>query len=317
MELPWNLRQIIEEEAEKYPLKRLISASEAVSSAYRKNSANGKSLVSDEAETLAYAAVRMPATYGAAVCALRNTAKLFDGEIDSLLDAGAGCGAFSWAASEVFPELARTVCVEREKNMSKIGGFLMEKGGFPCKYEWRREDLLQTDFPRAELVAVSYVMNELAPAARLNLTQRLWQAAEKMLIVIEPGTPAAFSDLLEIRKLLLSLGAEILAPCPAITDCPLPENDWCHFTARIARSRLHKKLKGGDVPYEDEKYCFLAAVKKSARPCAARILRHPKIESGKITLRLCTSAGILEHTVTKKDGAAFKKARKSDCGDSF
>ena len=95
----------------------------------------------------------------------------------------------------------------------------------------------------------------------------------------------------------------------------LPADDWCHFTARVARSKLHKQLKGGDAPYEDEKFCFLAVARE---PCEtkARILRHPKIESGLITLKLCTDNGICERKITRKD-PLFKAARKSDSGDSF
>ena len=105
------------------------------------------------------------------------------------------------------------------------------------------------------------------------------------------------------------------APCPSGGECKLPADDWCHFTARVARTKLHKQLKGGDVPYEDEKFCFLA-VSRTECEGKSRILRHPKIESGKITLRICSEQGISDKMVTKKS-SFFKAARKSDCGDSF
>ena len=105
------------------------------------------------------------------------------------------------------------------------------------------------------------------------------------------------------------------APCPTNGECTLPEDDWCHFTARVQRSKIHKQLKGGDAPYEDEKFCFIA-VSRTEVEGASRILRHPKIESGKITLRLCTADGICDKLVTKKS-PLFKAARKSDSGDSF
>ena len=85
---------------------------------------------------------------------------------------------------------------------------------------------------------------------------------------------------------------------------------------RVARSRLHKQLKGGEAPYEDEKFCFLAASREDVSPCAARVLRHPRIDSGRITLRLCTADGAEERVVTKKS-PLFKAARKSDAGGSF
>ena len=36
-------------------------------------------------------------------------------------------------------------------------------------------------------------------------------------------------------------GANILAPCPHARPCPLAAPDWCHFSARVARSRLHRE----------------------------------------------------------------------------
>lgn len=329
MELPANIREIIEEEAEKYPLKQLSAASGAISAAYRENTADGKQLVSGKIEALAYAAVRMPATYAAAMSVLEQCScrsgglsdsrsdGLFGEEISTLLDAGAGCGAFSFAAAESFPSLRQVICLERAENMLETGKMLMKRSGFPCGYEWRRANLTETELPRAHLVSAAYTLNEIPREKRPALVKRLWEAAEKQLIIIEPGTPAGFAGLLETRTLLRSLGAEILAPCPKIGECPLPENDWCHFTARVARSKLHKRLKEGDAPYEDEKFCYIAAVRGSASPCAARILRHPRIESGRITLRLCTPGGMAERTATKKDGADFKRARKANSGDAF
>lgn len=76
-------------------------------------------------------------------------------------------------------------------------------------------------------------------------------------------------------------------------------------------------LKDGDVPYEDEKFSFLAVSKMPTAHASKRILRHPIKEPGKITLQLCTQEGLKTQFVVKKDGAAFKKARKASCGDAF
>ena len=94
-------------------------------------------------------------------------------------------------------------------------------------------------------------------------------------------------------------------------------DDWCHFTCRVARSRLHKLLKGGEAPYEDEKFAFLAVAKQPVRQAQARVLRHPVKGPGHITLQLCTAEGLQSRTVTKKDGPLYKKAGKAACGDSF
>ena len=34
--------------------------------------------------------------------------------------------------------------------------------------------------------------------------------------------------------------------------------DWCHFTQRLPRSRAHKQIKGAELPFEDEKFSYVA-----------------------------------------------------------
>ncbi len=315
MELPIELKQILEEYAGEFSFKQLSAASAAMSEKYRAE--NGFS-VKSRVEACAYSVVRMPATYCAALFGLEQTAARFGTDIETMLDVGAGTGAVCWAAGEVFPTLNSVTCLEREKNMTEIGKMLMEKGGFPCDFSWKSFDLSGSDeLPKSQLVTASYVLNELDPKERKTAASHLWEAAEELLLIIEPGTPAGFAVLREVRQRLTELGAYIIAPCPSSGECPLPSDDWCHFSARAARSRLHKQLKGGDAPYEDEKFCYIAAARKSTECCSARVIRHPKTESGKITLSLCTPDGIKQKIVTKKDGALFKKARKTDWGDEL
>ena len=116
---------------------------------------------------------------------------------------------------------------------------------------------------------------------------------------------------MEIREKLVKMGAKIIAPCTHEGKCMLEKNDWCHSICRIARTKSHKKLKDGVVPYEDEKFSYMAFSKKECKMAEARILRHPKIEPGKITLEVCTKKGIDRIIVTKKNKEKFKIARKS------
>ncbi len=313
MEFPSELRFTIEQLAAGQDIRGMTACAEGISKRYRSESGAGKVLVSSERDTLAYAAVRMPATFGAVSKALELTMECFEGEITSILDVGAGTGAASHAA-ELVTECDNITCLEREDSMIALGRKLMESRGIEAR--WIKKDISAADIDeRAELVISSYCLNELSPAARKAAVAKLWKSTEKLLVIIEPGTPEGFSQLKEARKLLLAEGGYVAAPCPSCGECRLPEDDWCHFTARVARTKLHKQLKGGDAPYEDEKFCFLA-VSRSECGGRNRILRHPKIESGKITLRICSAEGISDTVVTKKS-PLFKAARKSDSGDSF
>ena len=311
MEFPYEIREYVEELAAKQ--EGLLKAAERLSERYRGESGNGSPLVNGGRDILAYAAVRMPATFGAAAKALELTLKHFDGEIGSVLDVGAGTGAASLAA-HFLTGCGDIVCLEREQGMIDLGRELSQRCG--ADFRWIKRDIAGGVERRADMVISAYCLHEMTAAGRRSALEKLWSSAEKLLILIEPGTPEGFSQIKQARELLTGLGGSVAAPCPNIGECPMTEGDWCHFTARIARGKLHKRLKGGDVPYEDEKFSFVAVSREQCRPCAARILRHPRIDSGRVTLRLCTERGVEERMVTRKD-PRFKAARKSESGEAF
>lgn len=313
MEFPSELRFAIEQMLAGQDIKAMTASAEGISKRYRSESGTGRSLVSSQRDTLAYAAVRMPATFGAVSRALELTMECCNAEISSVLDIGAGTGAASHAA-QLVTGCGNITCIEREESMISLGKQLMQARGISA--QWIKRDISAADFDeKADMVLSSYCLNELSPSSREKAIQRLWNAAGKLLVIVEPGTPEGFRQLCAARKQLMALGGFVAAPCPSNGECTLPADDWCHFTARVARTRLHKQLKSGEAPYEDEKFCFIAVSR--AEVCgAARVIRHPKIESGRITLRLCTAEGICDKLVTRKN-PLFKAARKSDCGDRF
>ena len=304
MELPIELRSLIEEKLEKSNIKELKNNSESISLKYREKSGKGNRLVTEEIEALAYAAVRMPATYSAVNTALKNTFEIYNPEIESILDVGAGTGAGTWAVRN-FVDLNNSICLERENVMRKLGKSLMQESEIDelKNVKWEKFDLVNSDISyNADLVICSYVLNELNEADRQKALEKLWNAANKILLIIEPGTPQGFAEIKELRLGLINKGGSIVAPCPNIEKCPMPENDWCHTTCRVTRTKIHKMLKNGDVPYEDEKFSYIAVSKeKIEKGDFARILRHPKIESGKITMQVCSNDGIEEKVITKKD----------------
>lgn len=313
MEFPQELRAGLEQLLDGEDISKLTAAAEGLSMRYRNDSGHGKSLVSGKRDILAYAAVRMPATFGAVGRALELGLAQTETEICSILDVGAGTGAASHAA-QLLTDCESITCIEREQSMIDVGKKLMECRGISP--QWIKRDISQGIGIRADLVLCSYCLNEMMPAARKAALRELWAAAEKLLVIVEPGTPEGFAQIKEARDILTELGGHIAAPCPISGACPLPEGDWCHFTARVSRTKLHKQLKGGDAPYEDEKFCFLAVSREPPAPCKARVLRHPKIESGRVTLRLCTADGISEKMYTRKS-TLFKAARKAAVGDEF
>ena len=73
MEFPVTLRAAIEQRAAQYTPAQLKALSQQLTLRYHTQSGRGQSLLSQGDEALAYAAVRMPATFGAVCGALEHT----------------------------------------------------------------------------------------------------------------------------------------------------------------------------------------------------------------------------------------------------
>lgn len=317
MELPIELKIAIEDQLTGINYAQLMQDAQMLSKSYRTESGHGKRLLKNDNEAVAYSVVRMPATYGAVHSALKYTLDLADCDIKSLLDIGAGTGAASWAADSLL-DLQSILCLEREHAMYEVGHKMMLNGS-PSLSEarWIQHDLVTDSITeKADLVIASYVLNELDDENRMKALDKLWDATNKIALIVEPGTPAAFSQIIKAREHLLSKGAHMIAPCPHQDNCPMEQDDWCHFACRIQRSKLHRRLKEGDAPYEDEKFSYMAFSRVHYKNAEARILRHPIIETGRISLNICKKDGIERMTVTKKS-SIYKDARKAQWGDEI
>lgn len=321
MEFPIELRLMSEKLAEGISGTQMSESAGELSRRYMNESGTGKSLLNKENEAMVYSLMRMPATFGAVSSALEQICEVSEFVPRSLLDAGAGTGAGSWAALSCFA-IDKITCLEREGAMEKIGkGFMREATDKALKEaKWIHTDLLEDfgDKYKSDLVIASYVLNELSKEERIRVAEKLWDNTEQMLLIVEPGTPAGYNNIAAIRKHLLEKGAYIAAPCPHGDICKIKESDWCHFTCRVQRGRLHKLVKNANVPYEDEKYSYIAFSKTPCKLPEYRIMRHPIVEKGRIRLTVCSGDNnIIEKTVTKSQGEQYKKVKKLACGDSL
>jgi ribosomal protein RSM22 (predicted rRNA methylase) len=183
---------------------------------------------------------------------------------------------------------------------------------------WVQGDLRTLpSFEPHDLVVSSYVLGELEEEEASAVLRVAWAATTQVLVVVEPGTVQGFARIRRLRDELLGAGAHLIAPCPHQAVCPLPAGDWCHFSQRLERSRLHQRLKAGALGYEDEKFSYVAVVRYPLQPARARILRHPLRHPGHTELQLCTPAGLQTLTVTRSDKERWKEARKAAWGDEW
>jgi ribosomal protein RSM22 (predicted rRNA methylase) len=318
VELPGHLRQAIERELEGVPLAQLRQAADELSHRYRTETRDGRLHLSRDLAVPAYLASRLPATYAAVRSSMAAVAEaLPDFEPRSLLDVGAGPGTALWAASDCWTGIERAALIEVSAHARSSGASLMSEAPLPAA-EWIAADVTASfpDVQPAELVTLAYVLDELEPRAIAALTDRLWALTAGVMLVVEPGTPAGWRRVLDVRRQLLALGAHLVAPCPHEAPCPLAAPDWCHFAQRVARSRLHRLAKSGDVPWEDEKFIYLAVSRSPADARGSRVLAPPRTASGRVTLKLCASDGTATNRdFSKRNGASYRAARRLDWGD--
>ena len=297
--MPVSVRRQIELRADASGFPALKRAAAALSEAYRE----GKpTRVTSDDQVNAYLVTRMPATYAAAHAALEQ---LPDLPITSVLDIGAGSGAATLAALKRFPGAREFSLIERDPSLADAAREFLPDATVLCS-----DATSMRDFPEHDLVIAAYSLGEM----QAGLAARLWAAARVALLVIEPGTPRGAAQITQVREELLALGAHMAAPCPAAMRCPLSADDWCHFAARVERTSLHRRLKDGDLGYEDEKFSYVAVTREPVELNGSRVLRHPKHHAGWIELELCTASGTRHERATKRDRERFRQARRAEWG---
>jgi ribosomal protein RSM22 (predicted rRNA methylase) len=317
-ELPAALRAAVARELEGVSRRDLAARAERTSQAYRAGRGSA-GVIQGREDALAYALARLPATYAACAAVLAEARALApDFAPASLLDAGSGPGAASWAAAEAYA-LATVTWLDASSPFLALAARLAAEGPAPlCAPQVLRADLTaQAAWPRAELVMASYALAEIAPSMQEPVVTRLWAACDGLLALVEPGTPAGFQRLLAARETLVGAGCEILAPCPHAGPCPLVGPDWCHFSVRLPRSRDHRLAKAAELPFEDEKFAYLIAARPGLAPPdrRGRILAPPRAGKAGLSFKVCGPEGLEARTVAKRDKPAYAAARRLGWGD--
>lgn len=320
---PLELRQAVDAAVRGVSLRALRAAAERLSAAYRSGGAASvrRAGAGVDVDRLAYVAARMPATYRAASAVLRELrVRRPRLRIASLLDVGSGPATCLWAAWSEFGELARATLIEPDMAMAALGGRLTQGSSLTSRVDvtWRAADAGElATAPAHDLVVAGYLLGELPEERRGRMIDEAWAAARRAVVIIEPGSADGFRRILEARDRLIAAGASIAAPCPHAGCCPMPPGDWCHFAARLNRTALQRRLKGGALAYEDEKHAYVAAVRDAGSPAPARVVRRPRTAPGRVTLRLCRPDGLRDETVTRTRRAEYRAARKAAWGDGW
>jgi ribosomal protein RSM22 (predicted rRNA methylase) len=315
--LPVELKAALE--AKLHGLSRSDAAvrSARISETYR--SGGGSAAIRTEADALAYALARMPATYAAVSASLNALCEVRpDFSPTTLLDIGAGPGTATWAATETFPSLADFTSIDANTSLPTLALDLFGKSSRLAGVRYTPGDarVALADAEAADLVIASYLIGEMDDIERAALAEPMWAKTRDSLLIVEPGTPAGYARIIALRAQLIALGAHVAAPCPHDGECPLVAPDWCHFTQRLPRSRAHKALKGAELPFEDEKFAYVALTRTPIAPRPSRVLARPVAGKVEVTAKLCTPDGLMMAKIPRRAKADYARARRWRWGDA-
>ncbi len=306
-----ELREALDRLLEAVPPKRLTESVQRLIADYRSGRPADEPLLRNMVDATAYAAYRMPATHAAVAAVLKQLRPGPGLQPQSLLDVGGGSGAATWAAHEAFPGLESLTVLDQVPEALKLGGRMLPRATWQ---QWRLGEPLST----VDMVLVSYVLGELTDDDQHALVDQAGAAARQLVVLVEPGTPAGYRRILDARGRLIAAGWTVAAPCPHQLACGMTGKDWCHFSARVNRSALHRRLKDAELGYEDEKFSYVALTKGTTTTTPGRVVRHPAFRKGLVTLQVCNPDTRVGPTlVSKREGPVYKAARDAECGDPW
>lgn len=322
--LPAELEESIAEALRGTPSARWIAAAQALSERYRAaRTHDDEPLAAGDVQALGYAAMMMPATYAQLHGALEATAaRAGDWAPRSVLDLGSGPGTALWAVVQRWPEVERCVAWEAQPAFIALGRRLAGRAASPALREarWERTDLRRLTSrpgPTFDLVILGHVLNELAPADAQAVAQLAWEMTSGVLLIVEPGTSAAFAVVRTARDALLAAGAHTLAPCAHDRPCPLVD-DWCHFPQRLKRPEFQRRARGAPSDWEEAKFSYASMARfPAASPIWGRVIREGTSNKAYAETKISARPGVSRYRALKRHKDAFRLVKSLEWGDAM
>lgn len=240
----------------------------------------------DISQAIAYAQGRMPATYSVIRYVLEKfLANVGCDETFNVLDVGAGVGTLEIALNDIGVKYVYEA-VERSAAMREVFKRLHNDDVKIYFEDFQRFDTEK----RYPVVFASYFINELKN--KKQALRKIFKLSEEYVFIIEPGTPDGYFNILEAKKIANELNWYPLMPC-AQMGCDLKKGDWCHFSVRLPRTKLHTQLKKAKLSYEDEKFCYVIFSKRrSDFVDNSTIIKNPIKRSGHTIFDICSKDGV-------------------------
>jgi ribosomal protein RSM22 (predicted rRNA methylase) len=322
--LPDDLHDAIARALAAVPPARWVREAQLLSERYRvPRTAQGAPLATGEAQALGYAALILPATYAQLRGALAATAARIPGWAPAtMLDLGSGPGTALWAATAQWPSLQALAAWEREPALIALGLSLARASQAPAvrSTKWERLDLRALERASArtseqfDVVVLGHVLNELDAESQRQVVAAAWQRTAGVLLIVEPGTSAAFEVVRAARDQLLGLGAHTIAPCAHDQACPL-QNDWCHFPQRLKRPEFQRRAREAPSEWEESKFAYAALARFAPRaPIWGRVIREPSSNKAYAEATISTADGVARYRGLKRHRDAFRLVKQLEWG---
>src|SRR4051794_32272483 len=185
-DLPAELKAALEAKLHGLSRSDAAARSAAISRTYR--GGGGSAAISSEADALAYALARMPATYAAVTAGLNALREMRpDVAPASVLDIGAGPGTATWAAAAAFASLEHFTAVDSNAALRTLALDLF--GHSPrlsaVRYIQREARAVLASVVPADLVVASYLIGEMEEPALAPLADLMWANTRDTLVVVE------------------------------------------------------------------------------------------------------------------------------------
>jgi ribosomal protein RSM22 (predicted rRNA methylase) len=248
------------------------------------------------------------------------------------VDLGAGCGAMTLGLLATLDLALDVVAIDQDAPALAIAKPAITdfaaRRGVALSITTRTGDATKLELPRADLIVMGTLLNELPHDAALAVVERALAAIgdDGAVIVIEPALRETSRALHAIRDAVITRETGHVfapctrraAPCPALTD----PRDWCHEdralqlppnTASLARL-THLRDSGMKFAYLVLRKTPLDLV--AAGDSAWRVVSAPMPAKGKLEVIGCSAHGRIPLRLLKRNrDARNRDFERADRGD--
>ncbi|XP_022257265.1 methyltransferase-like protein 17, mitochondrial [Limulus polyphemus] len=216
-------------------------------------------------------------------------------------------------------------CVDVSSDMNNLSQLLVQGGDENSRMFmdgiFFRQFLPASNERTYDIVTSCYSLLELPSASdRFNLIDQLWRKTVDMLVIIENGTKAGHTVVLEARDRILQKHFDeeekpcVLAPCPHNMECPVADSKIpCNFEVSYIPLLNDKTMKKCN-----HRYSYVVLRKGRNGNKWPRIVEPVLPRRKHVVCRMCCNDGHLHEVIftkAKHKGHLYRCARISHWGD--